>query len=161
MRTFVELFYALNHETLEYEFKKEFVQIEMEGEWDREKLNEYIEKHTPAPRGAYSILEYVGYIRVLDKEFLRPLFDEAFPQWMEYITFNKQRAIIRIKDDVPISQKEMTDFVLFCNLHGLLFEIDARHDETTRCGFLAYDSLITPYIEITIFLKGGENESYC
>lgn len=96
-------------------------------------------------------VEYLGSSPALDLEYLKPLLEtlpESFvdPNIKEY----HQEITYTFEDEEELKMEDMVTLIGFCKEHDLTFEITSDYNATDRCGFLAYDSVVTPYIKITL-----------
>ena len=100
-------------------------------------------------------VEYLHSTPALDLEYLKPLLETlpdpfVSPNIKEY----HQEIIYLFDDEEELTMDHMATLIVFCKKHDLTFEMSSDYDATDRCGFLAYDSVVTPYIKITITQKG-------
>ena len=118
--------------------------------WIEEKIVELVTEDHPN-------IEYLHSTPALDFEYLRPLlatlpkpFDQT-PKIEEY----HQEITYTFDDEEELKMEDMVTLIGFCKEHNLTFELTTDYSATDRCGFLAYDSVVTPYIEI--ILKNKES----
>tara|TARA_B100000925_G_C21847273_1_gene404237 strand:- start:273 stop:743 length:471 start_codon:yes stop_codon:yes gene_type:complete len=97
-------------------------------------------------------IEYLSCSPALDFDYFRPLlatlpkpFDQT-PKIDEY----HQEIEYTFDDEEELKMEDMVTLIEFCKEHELTFEMTTDYHATDRCGFLAYDSVVTPYIKIIL-----------
>lgn len=100
-------------------------------------------------------VEYLGSSPALDFEYLRPLLATLPEPFVDPIIKEYHQEITYSFDDEEeeLTMEHMILLIDFCKKHDLTFEMDSDYNATDRCGFLAYDSVVTPYIKITLTPK--------
>ena len=105
----------------------------------------------------YPNIEYLGCSPALDFEYLRPLLATLPEPFVDpNIKERYQEITYSFNDEKELKMEDMVTLIDFCKKHDLTFELDSDYDATDRCGFLAYDSVVTPYIKITLKIKEND-----
>ena len=84
-------------------------------------------------------------------EYILELVKSAeLPEGFEYPFIEDGGVLFDFDDESELTMDMMVVLIEFCKTHGLTFEVYSRHSETTRAGYLAYDSMIFDYTIIAI-----------
>lgn len=155
-RKLVKLTFERAHPECDWRNDHEYVFLDITDKSDEELLALIEESRESLVTENLPNVEFFGCSPSLDFDYLRPLlatlpkpFDQT-PEIKEY-----HQEITYTFDDEELKMEDMVTLIEFCKEHDLTFEMDSDYHATDRCGFLAYDSVVTPYIKI--ILKNKES----
>ena len=155
-RKLVKLIFERSHPKHDWRNDREYVFLDITGKSDEEFLVMIEEARQSVITENLPNVEYLCAVSALDFDYLLPLL-EALPEPFDEPEINKYHNWISfsLNDETELKMEDMVTLIEFCKEHDLTFEMTSDYDATDRCGFLAYDSVVTPYIKI--YIKNKES----
>jgi len=156
MRKLVKLIFERSHPKHDWSNDREYVFLDITGKSDEEFLDMIEEARKSVMTESLPNVEYLCAVSALDFDYLLPLL-EALPEPFAEPEINKyhQEIVYTLDEETELKMEDIATLIEFCKEHNLTFEMTSDYHATDRCGFLAYDSVVTPYIKI--YIKNKES----